>query len=218
MLRNSSIATRWADLNEGGSGKKDSSRNGGMSFVGRTLYSRGTPLARYHTNPAGMLYVLATSTYYSMSTSNHLQQALRQVSVPFFRVPYIGISGGWSREPHDCAFDNVLSEDALWLAIQFNDQVNTCTAAWNKREHWRWGDADWRINLTHDWEHITKFVRFTGAKWTPKISLPDVLDAIEADRKARQTAWENPKAAAARERAKARKVALRALGMTSKAA
>ena len=44
------------------------------------------------------------------------------------------------------------------------------------------------------------------------------IDAVETDRQARRTAWDNPKAAAARERAKARKIALRALGMTSKAA
>jgi len=216
---NRDIGARWADVNENGSlGRNGFLRNATMSFTGRTLYSRSTPIARYHTNPNGLLYVLACERSYSPSTSNHLQQGLRQVSVPFFRVPYIGIGGGWSHEPSECAFDNVLSEDAIWLAMQFNAQVETCTAAWNKREHWRWGDADWRINLTRDWEFIMSFVRVTGAQWKPKISLPDVLDAIETDRRARRTAWDDPKAAAARQRAKARKVALRALGMTSEAA
>lgn len=219
MKRNGTIGRTWAEFNEGGGGaRNDGARNDGMSFTRRTIYSRSTPIARYHEDAKGKLYVLATSTQYSVSTAAQLQQALRHVSVPFFRVPYIGISGGWSREPNDISHEAMLKANAEWLAAQFQKEVQSCTAAWRKREHWYWGDLEWRNNLEREWLRVVRFLKTTGVDWKPRISLPDVLDAVEADREAKQTAWWTPKAVAARERAKARKLALQAMGIEPKAA
>lgn len=92
-MNHSELAHKWAHAAPGAS-----RRCGSMSFVGDTLYSYATPIARIYRNKRGAMALLSDHSY-SMSTSKHISHALRAVShLSALRVPrYILGSHGEGR-------------------------------------------------------------------------------------------------------------------------
>jgi len=198
------VAQRWATYNEVG-GVKPVKKHRSMSFSGSTLYSYNTAVACYHTSESDEKYVLWTDHKYSMTTSGHLCTALSFVTVKSFSVPIVGTHTAYAGE-------NLASLVSALHAFR-----DSASKKWNANS-WRGeGEGYWRDHLAHLWGHAQEYAQLTNQPFLgyPVGIMPieSMIEAVHNERNRRRAKYEDPKAVATRERAKARAQAKEALGL-----
>ena len=182
------VGEAWVAFNEGHNTRycKNGKR---VSFNGADLFSYTTVVARYKESEKGDKYVIATNRKYSVSTSSHISNCVGKCTVPVFYTYDIWV------------------DDAMILGgmeINFNSHIHTAIKGW-KRDWW-----DWSAYLCRMHREIVEFCQLTGLKHNlPPIN--EVCAKISMEREERKAAFDDPKAAAKRERDHARREAKKAL-------
>lgn len=219
MLVNSThdLGKAWVAHNTG-EYPRDQREKGNVRYHAGILYSRSTPVARFHTMPgtAGRKYVLAQSKSYSPSTSRQIGRCTspcHHAGVPVFHVPNIGAQGGWSNEPglstpelHAANFAHMLAEYKEW--------IEKIVRRWQSNSGYTWGID--HLNRLH--HHMVHYATVTGTSSVTLLPLDQTTADIYRRMAARFTAYNDPKAVAKRERAYARKMALKAFELDAIAA
>lgn len=201
---NSEIGRRWVTWNENEEGR-DHAQNRNMSFSGPVLYSRLTPIACYHSNKlTGRPFVLVSANRYSPSTGGQILRTTRRTSVPTCYVPFIGATGGWSSEPV-MGHGEMLKRNAEALNEQLGETARHCIKLWHKLN-----DHRCRSAIQYRQDKLVEFIEASGVDFSP-LPIDEIMAAVEADRYAKKAAWDDPKAAARRERARARRLAMNVL-------
>jgi hypothetical protein len=194
-----SVGKRWAAYNERDEGKPTRSDKR-VRFCEARLFSYSTCVARYHKGEAG-LYLLVTSHTYSVSTTSHVSSCVHFATAPTFHVPYVD-------HGHACDAENL---DHLWKeTLGFAEHA---IRAWNPERSWHanYLAQHWASDLAALHRAAEDYIRMTGMTATLPMTLERLLDWVRVEREARSEKYHNPVAVAARERARVRRIAVKAL-------
>ena len=208
------VGTCWHGFNQG-RGKKHHRKKGNVSYQYATLYSRTTPIAKYHKNAKGDLYILVQSRRYSVSTEGQISKCLgRGLSVTSevvsFRVPCIGAQGGWSPEKW-LEPDNMHATNVIYLRGLVYEFETRAIKAWKSTRYWL-SDARWRQTLHRHYTTLMHYCEVTGT--APNVeSMYDIEKRIEQGRLRASEAYQHPTAVRKRERAAVRRLARKVLGI-----
>ena len=204
------VPARWAAHNEGRS--KYSSKTGKRcSFSGPTFYSYQTPVAVYHTNSKGELFVLASSDKWSVSTNSHLRAAIGAAwQVPVFRTPLIGARGGlhdehYLHDPEAMHAHNAFANMAT--ALMFEE---TYAKSWRRAMT---GAEGYMLNhIQAIVENMESYCRLTATKLPANyVAYETIAARLREGWQLAKEKFEDPKAVRRRERARARRLAAEVL-------
>ncbi len=192
------VAEAWAVYNEDNIGKPHRSRSR-VRFYERDYYSYQTVVATYFKNKAGKLYVLATNHRYSITTNSHIKIALGQVgNVPIFRVPYL----------HDNEESCLMNVKALYEnVIEFTDEV---IRNYRKSDTNWFGTYAWPVRLRRVHENFCQYLDTTGVS-IPHMTLVELLEHTRRTRDEKLAKFNSPEEVRKRERAHARRLALKVI-------
>lgn len=196
-----SAAHRWAAYNEdrdlaNGKAPKSSCRYGRVGYEGDDFISYSTVVARYKENSKGERYAVFL-TWPSLSTTQHLDYAHRACRVPQFTVESLA-GGAWQIGENI----RVMLHD---IDVFGEKAKRNWKAHWGEFTHDRWQAQ--MVSMIGKAEDYAKITEWEG-------TVPDYAETIAAINKHRIEKCEkfmDPKAVAARERARARRAALRIL-------
>lgn len=191
------VAEAWAVYNEDNIGKPHKSRSR-VRFYERDYYSYQTVVATYFKNKAGKLYVLATNHRYSITTNSHIKIAMGQVgNVPIFRVPFL----------HDNEESCLMNAKALYEDVmEFADEA---IRQYRRPTHDSWyGTYAWPARLRKAHDNFCQYLKITGAS-IPHMTLVELLEHVRTTRKEKLDKFTSPEEVRKRERAHARRLALK---------
>jgi hypothetical protein len=86
-----------------------------------------------------------------------------------------------------------------------------CKAKW-KVEWGMYADMNWQAELRRLFTEIVDYILATGIAYHLPVSLNDTMDEVKAHRKLKLDLYNDPKAVAKRERARARRLANEVIG------
>ena len=199
------MAKKWASHNEGRfipiglTGKirraKASGCGRNTSYDGDRFISYRTPIASYFTNPKiDRRYVLITNERFSRTTDDHMKQVRYAAKVPVFTVPYLA-------QDYESMVKN-----ADFLVVEARIFANDAKVKW-KADWGMYADGNWQKELTRLYNEAVDYVLAAGVVYSMRWSLNDTIEDVKAFRKLRWDMYNDPKASAKRERARARRLA-----------
>jgi hypothetical protein len=206
------VGSCWHGYNRLGKGRH-TRKKGNVSYQYATLYSRTTPIARYHKNAKGELFTLVQSRQYSISTQQQISKCIRWGDVqeiPTFHVPNIGAQGGWSSEKW--LEPTLMHEVNLHHLVSLIDQFEVAAIkGWKSTRYWL-SDDHWRQSLNDKYNTVLRYAHVTGIKIEMR-SLGSYHALVEQGRAKAREAYQQPSAVAKRERARVRRMARKVLGI-----
>lgn len=202
------VEWRAHNIDNGYTKAKPRARKGNVSYEGPTLYSRATPIARFHKSRSGTPYILEQSRKYSISTQQQIRKCIRY-DIPHFKVPNIGATGGWSAEPE-------------WRRFEPNDMhkanleyLMSCAEAYEHEviKDYRWNsDGGWEEGISTRYMTVVRYEDLSGVT-IEREPLIDIGIRIERTIKEKMAVYMSPINVAKRDRAAARRLAKKALGL-----
>lgn len=219
------VGKAWARFNEHGEGKGHKQDRDRISYSGYGLWSWGTVVGKYHKNSRGEPYVLITSRRYSVSSSSHISHAGGWVKVPKFSVPAIGHPGGWNNND----WFHMGTVHAFNMAHLADEFVNFCHAvelAFHQdappelkasQRGWMLEDGRWQESLRQLDARIWSYAEICETPLpADRRPVGEILEDVAARRQARYAAFYNPDAVYKRARSRAKRLAIKALGLNAK--
>lgn len=204
------VPAAYAKYNEYGEGRSHKV-NKNVSFDGRKFKSYWTEIACYHNGPQGA-FCLIDEYRYSVSTESHKRVIRKSVS-RFLEVPCIYI---------ETELDH--NKNIAFLQSKVEQVVHNMISSWkrfysgypnNISADSLFGRCDYTFySLNELYNNIIKYKHYTGIEYTPPKRLHELQEHVISEIKLRFARYTDPKAVKRRERAYARRVALKALGLS----
>lgn len=195
------VADLWAAHNEyrtiDGVKPRAFWRKGNVSFDGPRFTSYSTVVAMYHKKHAGPQFVLISENRYSPTTARHLSSvawALQQEYV--FYVPWV-----------DPRTEIEWHDNAVHLKAQIGLAEQQALAGW--KHTWE----DWQKQVMYAYRRASDYIHLTGVPLTME-PLNLILDSVNEARQDKLHTFNHPARVKARERALARRLALKALNLS----
>jgi len=207
------VAKRWRDYNEEG-GKHWHSKTGYLEFEYQVIRSYRTPIACYHMpRVSGKGFVLIYSVHLNSpwgTFAHHVGTAARTVTWEKFYVPNIGTLGGMASPS---ALKDAHALNIKWMLESIESMASAGIKQFKQRGYDGYGSmpqiTSWIMQKLAD---IENYMAATGAEH----ELPephDIFKRMADEREKLWVKWIDPKAVARRERAHARREAIKALNL-----
>jgi hypothetical protein len=203
------LGVNWRDHNMGGYSRPNR-KKGNVSYEGPTLYSRTTPVARFHTSSIRQKYILIQSRRYSISTDQQISKCIRY-DIPAFRVPNIGATGGWSAEI-SWSVPELMHKANLEYLVSVVEAFEHEAIKGYRSGSYPFSDSYWHKRLIELCEVVHKYEFMSGVKAELE-GISHIGQRIEKARAAKLAVYDSPINVAKRERAAARRLAKKALGL-----
>jgi hypothetical protein len=191
-------------------------KSGYLEFDKQVLRSYRTPIACYHpprfySNKNGYLLLLNQAETTPWGTmSGHLAKASFASTWDKFRVPHVGTAFG---VPCDSARAGAHEGNGKWLVDGLHNLADGCIKQFKVREGDEWGSMPKCMQwLANHYSEIERYMAVTGAEFELP-PLDEVVSRVAEEREKLWVKWMNPKAVVRRERAAARKAAIKALNL-----
>src|SRR4029077_3764463 len=185
------VIKRWAGFNEiVPSNEKYHGHNrwDSASYEHSTFFSYRTPIAKYHRNEKGELYVLITSADYSLTTVKHKRWLSSAVKVPEFTVPFIGTNNG------DVTVDNMHRENMDYLRIHIYELMDKAI------KRFQYDDLhSWDFLIESQYRSMENYSRLSGEPMIMEHTFDELMKIVSNARQVKLARWSDPKAAARRE-------------------
>jgi hypothetical protein len=207
------IVDLWRNYNELDLDKPNYRRSGHLEFSRQVLVSYNIPIACYHQPRWGKSrYVLILSEPVNSpwnTVVRHKNIALRTVNCTRFLVPSVGASG---RYASPSALEQAHADNLKWFAKAINGLADAAIKEFRHHpDEGQWGSLSRVQNWVLDkYSEAGRYMDITGAEF----ELPPrdkVMQRIAEERERLWVQWSDPKAVARRERALARREAVKAL-------
>jgi hypothetical protein len=201
------VIQAWREYNEEDCTGKNAASAGSVSFNRQVLYSYHMPIACYHLSPIAYRdgFVLVSSRSPSITTSRHISNARRESAWRKFSVPDIGVIGGYPMG----SLTTIHDANIAFMLGRMDATAKQAIGCYKQRD----SSNQWLINSIADQHaNLAEYV-YLAAAGVELPDLDDILRGVHEERERLWVQWSDPKAVARRERAAARREAIKALNI-----